>query len=98
MRSAWSLAVIPVVLLLVAPDQPTPAPPIPPAPTAAPAATAMPSAPAIPAGTVTSVVDPGLLTHGKNVLHGITRDPKTGDLIIGVSNKIAHVIPMVTTT
>ncbi|HZV78998.1 MAG TPA: hypothetical protein VFF60_05215 [Candidatus Binatus sp.] len=107
MRNAWSLAIIPVILFLIAADQPVPAPSAPPSGVATPsvpqpvpatAAPSTPAAPATPPGTVTSVVDPGLLTHGKNVLHGITRDPKTGDLVIGVSNKIAHVIPMVTTT
>jgi len=38
----------------------------------------------VPAGSVTTVVDPKLLPKGRNVLHGITRDPNTGDLYVGV--------------
>ena len=99
MRKTWILLVIPLAFGLIGADQPS-ASPSPPAGSPAPAATATvaPPPPPAPPGMVTSVVDPSLLPRGKNVLHGITRDPKTGDLIIGVSNFIAHVIPMVTTT
>ncbi|MBV8222641.1 MAG: hypothetical protein JO293_04725, partial [Candidatus Eremiobacteraeota bacterium] len=98
MRNAWVFALLPFVVGLMAADQPAPSPtPATALPTAAPAV-ATPAAPVAPAGTVTSVVDPSKFTHGKNVLHGITRDPKTGDLVVGVSNMLVHTIPMVTTT
>ena len=60
-----------------------------------PAAAPVSGATAVPPGTVTSVVDPGLLTHGHNVLHGIARDPNTGDLYIGVLNRLSHWAPFV---
>lgn len=91
MRKALSLAVIPIVFALIAADQQ-------PTPSASPTGTAVPTGGAVPAGTVTSVVDPGLLTHGKNVLHGITRDPKTGDLVVGVGNLLRHWNPIMGTS
>jgi sugar lactone lactonase YvrE len=42
---------------------------------------------------VTSIVDPGLLTHGRDVLRGIIKDPKNGDMIIGVENALRHFTP-----
>ena len=48
-----------------------------------------------PAGTVTSVVNTPLITHGRDVLHGIARDPKTGDMYVGVSNFLTHFTPFV---
>jgi DNA-binding beta-propeller fold protein YncE len=43
---------------------------------------------------VTAVVDPGLFTHGRNVLHGIARDPKSGNIYVGVSNQLRHWNPI----
>jgi hypothetical protein len=69
-----------------------------PTPTAAPTATPAPTPAGPPAGTVTAVVDPGLFTRGRNVLHGIARDPKTGDIYVGVSNSLKHWNPITGTS
>ena len=99
-----ALAICPL-LLACALTAETPAPAVSPSPSISPAAapsgaTALPAAApsaspsaGVPAGTVTSVVDPGLLTHGRDILHGIVRDPKTGDVIIGVYNGLRHFTP-----
>jgi sugar lactone lactonase YvrE len=95
-RLLTALAVASFALLLTgaATPAPTPAATPTPAPTAAPTPTPAPTPAGPPIGTVTVVVDPGLLPHGRNVLHGIARNPKTGDVYVGVSNSLRHWNPI----
>jgi hypothetical protein len=79
-----AFAVAFVALVLTGEGSPTS--PVPATPSASPVPTLAP-------GTVTAVVDPGLLTKGRNVLHGIARDPKTGQLYVGVSAQLKHFTP-----
>jgi len=95
-RLLATLAIASFALLLTgaATSAPMPAATPAPTPTAASTATPAPTPAGPPAGTVTAVVDPGLFTHGRNVLHGIARDPKTGNIYVGVSNLLAHWNPI----
>jgi DNA-binding beta-propeller fold protein YncE len=98
-RLLATLAVVCFALLLTVaatppPPRGTPAPTPTAAPTATPTPTPAPTPAGPPAGTVTAVIDPGLFTHGRNVLHGIARDPKTGNIYVGVSNQLRHWNPI----
>ncbi|HME82889.1 MAG TPA: SMP-30/gluconolactonase/LRE family protein [Candidatus Eremiobacteraceae bacterium] len=94
LRLLATLAIASFALLLTGAGTPAPTPAATPTPTPTPTATPAPTPVGPPVGTVTAVVDPGLLPHGRNVLHGIARNPKTGDVYVGVSSSLRHWNPI----